>query len=253
MSAERKCLSTDRLVTFVVDRIARVVRSRSGRGENTLVLTCAGRTPRAIYRGLASGVLSETEWATVHFGSTDEFSPTEERPNTNAADLEEMFFRDAVASGLIPAKNIHWFEPSGDWSTTLPLYEQELLSITGGINIVLLGAGGGPFWPGSAVDPGHVAGIMPGHPELWRPEAGRFAVIQDSPKPPKRRMTVTAPAIWETTDLVLGIVTGLEKAGTVANYLAPAIDQVHCPIKVIDGVRSCASYFVTNVRVSEVS
>lgn len=253
MPTEKMSLATSTLVSFVAEEIATTVKARSGKGQNTLILTCAGRTPRAIYSGLAAGGLTREEWATVHFGATDEFSPSTERPNTNAADLQEMFFREAVLKGLIPTKNIHWFDPSGDWQESIPRYEAELLSITGGINIVLLGAGGGAYWPGAAVDPGHVAGIMPGHPELWKPSESRFAVIEDSPKPPKRRMTLTAPAIWDATDLVLGIVTGTDKAGTVANYLSTAIDPVHCPIKVIDAVHTARSYFLTNVSIKELS
>lgn len=251
MPAEAKFAPVPAIVSTVIAEIATVVKRRKAADQITLIMTCAGRTPKAVYQGLKEGALTPEEWATVHFGVTDEFAPSTERPNTNRADLEEMFFRDAVQCGLIPTMNLHWFNPQTDWELSIPEYEAEIRAL-GGPNVVILGAGGGTFWPGAAVDPGHVAGIMPGHPELWSDSAAMFATIHDSPKPPRNRMTLTARAIHRTTDLVLAIVTGKEKAGTVANYFTPSIEPVQCPLKVIDGA-SARSLFLTNVQITELS
>jgi 6-phosphogluconolactonase len=65
----------------------------------------------------------------------------------------------------------------------------------------------------------HVASIFPGHPSY--DEAGVTAAVQDSPKPPPTRITLTLPTL-RTAEEVWLIASGPDKTDSVAAALGGA-------------------------------
>jgi 6-phosphogluconolactonase len=85
------------------------------------------------------------------------------------------------------------------------------------IDVVLLGMG----------EDGHVASLFPGAPALAIRDR-RVAVVEGSPKPPPRRMTLTPPALESARDIVV-LVAGAEKAAMLARALEGPMDARSVP------------------------
>jgi 6-phosphogluconolactonase len=89
-------------------------------------------------------------------------------------------------------------------------YESEMRSVLGEpprLDLLLLGMGAD----------GHVCSLFPGHPALG--EASRWVVaVEDSPKPPPARITLTLPAL-ALADLLVVAAFGSAKADAVRQSL----------------------------------
>ena len=77
----------------------------------------------------------------------------------------------------------------------------------------------------------HVASLFPGSP-LVGERARRVAYVLDSPKPPARRLTLTARALAEARK-VLVLATGTEKAEAVARALEGDVEARELPARLV--------------------
>lgn len=73
----------------------------------------------------------------------------------------------------------------------------------GGLDVVLLGVG----------PDGHVASLFPGHPALDLP--GPVLAVDDSPKPPPERLTLSMPVLCGA-ELAVVVAAGVAKAAVIA-------------------------------------
>lgn len=78
---------------------------------------------------------------------------------------------------------------------------------------------------------GHVASLFPSSP-LIAERRRRVAAVGDAPKPPPRRLTLTARAIAEAR-AVLVLATGADKSRAAARALAPGGDPAECPARLV--------------------
>ncbi|THH16759.1 hypothetical protein EW146_g3927 [Bondarzewia mesenterica] len=117
----------------------------------------------------------------------------------------------------IPAKNIHTIDTTllDDLEELSDAYEKELIHEFAQkdsarfpiFDLVLLGVG----------PDGHTASLFPGH-ELLSEEDRWVAYIEDSPKPPPRRITFTYPVLNHAARVVF-VVTGDAKADVLPRIL----------------------------------
>lgn len=117
----------------------------------------------------------------------------------------------------IPAANIHPLDTSlfDDLEELSDAYEQELIREFAQkdsarfpvFDLILLGMG----------PDGHTASLFPGH-ELLNEEDRWVAYIEDSPKPPAKRITLTFPVINHAFRVVF-VATGTGKADTLKTVL----------------------------------
>lgn len=165
-----------------------------------------GRIANRVYRELTDGqATSRVDWRRVEFWWGDErYVPTDD-PDRNAGQTLSIL---ASRIPLDPAK-VHPM-PASDGSADLAQAAVEYASELGDtvFDICLLGVG----------PDGHVASLFPGHPTFDKHTA-RVVGVEDSPKPPPERITVTLPVINASTEVWL-IVSGAEKADAVARALA---------------------------------
>jgi 6-phosphogluconolactonase len=111
----------------------------------------------------------------------------------------------------VPAERIHRMrgehpvpvQAAADYARLL----RERLGDPARIDLVLLGVG----------PDGHVAALFPGH-RLLRAWDRDVAVLDDAPKPPSRRMTLTLKALTSARRIVV-FATGSAKASAVADAL----------------------------------
>ncbi|KAH9056995.1 6-phosphogluconolactonase [Lactarius vividus] len=117
----------------------------------------------------------------------------------------------------IPHENIHTIDPDqlDDLEELADAYEKELIKEFAQkdsarfpiFDLILLGVG----------PDGHTASLFPGH-ELLSEEDRWVAYIEDSPKPPPRRITLTLPVINHATRIAF-VATGAGKAPTLKAIL----------------------------------
>ena len=161
-------------------------------GGRTLVLT-GGTSPIRCYQRLAE---LDVDWGrvTVLFGDERCVPPLDPESNYRIA-------KDNLLDRVNPA-TVHRIPAELGPDEGADLYA-EVVANEAPFDVVLLGVG----------EDGHVNSLFPGHPALQ--SEGLTAGIQDSPKPPPQRVTMTLEAIRDAQRVIV-IATGAGKAHAVA-------------------------------------
>jgi 6-phosphogluconolactonase len=201
---------TAELVAAAGDRlIAAITAAIAARGQAFIVLT-GGGTGVALLKhvGEHGGAI---DWSAVHLFWGDERYVPEDDDERN-----DKQAREALLDHIdIPARNIHPMaaadsEFGADLDAAALAYEHVLAAnapageLTPRFDVHLLGMGG----------EGHVNSLFPHSPAVV--EKHRMVVgVEDSPKPPPRRITLTLPAVTRSREVWL-VVSGAAKADAVA-------------------------------------
>ncbi|MHC2998024.1 6-phosphogluconolactonase [Microbacterium sp. HJ5] len=179
--------------------------SLTGGSMGSAVLAAAARSPR----------VAQIDWSRVHFWWSDErFVPRGDD------DRNEKQARAALLDALdIPAENIHAAAASDealDLDAAAAAYADELALFAGSegpwpsFDVCFLGVG----------PDGHIASLFPDRPEILITD--RTVVgVQDSPKPPPSRVTMTRPVI-NGSKRVWMVLSGSDKASALGLALAGA-------------------------------
>jgi 6-phosphogluconolactonase len=213
---------SDGLVTAAGQRLIGVINAAiATRGRAQIVLTGGGNGNRLMSYLRAQA--EQVDWTNVHLFWGDERYVTEDDDERN-----DKQARDALLDHIdIPARNVHAMpardgEFGSDLAAAALAYEQ------------LLAANAEPGDPAPNFDV-HLLGVGPeGHVNSLFPdtlavrETTQLVVgVEDSPKPPPLRITLTLPAIQRSREVWL-LVSGAEKADAVAAALGGA-DPVSIP------------------------
>lgn len=202
------------LVTATGDRLAATISAAiAARGTAMIVLT-GGGTGIGLLKHLGTHPI---DWAQVHlFFGDDRYVPIDDD------ERNEKQAREALLNHIdIPAANIHAMPASDsgfgdDIAGAARDYEEDLAAIaeagqpTPAFDVHLLGMGG----------EGHINSLFPHTPAVL--ETHRMVVgVEDSPKPPPRRITLTLPAIRRSREVWL-VVSGAAKADAVVAAIGGA-------------------------------
>ena len=176
-------------------------------GDRFVLALSGGSAAEAILPHL---VAAELDWSRVDVVFIDDRAVPPDHPDSNYAlarrtMLDRLTVRDRTP--LDPARVHRLRGELADLDQAAREAETELRALLGArprIDLAFLGVG----------PDGHVASLFPGHPELE--ETSRWVVgIEDSPKPPPRRLTMTLPLL-AAVDLAVLVAFGAEKAAVVA-------------------------------------
>jgi len=202
------------LITAAGDRLAATISAAvAARGSAMIVLT-GGGTGIGLLKHLGSHPI---DWARVHlFFGDDRYVPFDDD------ERNEKQAREALLDHVdIPAANIHAMPASDgrfgdDIDGAARAYEEDLAGLaaagepTPAFDVHLLGMGG----------EGHINSLFPHTPAVL--ETHRMVVgVNDSPKPPPRRITLTLPAVRRSREVWL-VVSGAAKADAVAAAIGGA-------------------------------
>jgi 6-phosphogluconolactonase len=218
-----KYADKDALVAAAGDRLVECITAAiSARDSASVVLTGGGTGIGMLERVRERA--GEIDWSKVHIYWGDERFVAEDDDERN-----EKQAREALLDHVdIPAQNVHAMaaaggEFDGDLDAAALSYENVLAADGNGaengdptpvFDVHLLGMG----------PEGHINSLFPHTPAVL--EASRLVVgVEDSPKPPPRRITLTLPAIKRSREVWL-IVSGEGKAEAVAAAVggAAAVD-----------------------------
>jgi 6-phosphogluconolactonase len=87
---------------------------------------------------------------------------------------------------------------------------------------------------------GHTCSLFPGH-DLLKEQTKWVAAIEDSPKPPPKRITLTFPVLNKQTRHVIFCGAGGSKSPILKDIFSSVIAQADDAYQVADGVRYTAS------------
>lgn len=207
---------SDALVEAAGSRLVEAIGTAiSARGRALIVLT-GGGNGIGLLKYLA-GHAAEVDWSNVHLFWGDERYVPEDDGERN-----EKQAREALLDHIdIPASQVHPMAASdGEFGTDLAAaalaYEQLLAANAGpgqqvpNFDVHLLGMG----------PEGHINSLFPDTPAVL--ETTRTVVaVNNSPKPPPQRITLTLPAIQRSREVWL-LVAGAGKADAAAGALGGA-------------------------------
>jgi 6-phosphogluconolactonase len=179
-------------------------RALSARGAFTLALP-GGSVATTFFPRLAR---MDFDWSRADFFWGDERAVPPADPESNYAVARSLWLEPA----RVPESRVHRMPADApDLQAAASAYERELAARAGTpprLDLILLGVG----------PDGHVCSLFPGHPLLA--ERRRWvAVVEDSPKPPPRRLTLTLPVL-AAAELVVVAALGTSKAEVVREALA---------------------------------
>ena len=175
-----------------------------------------GRTPRALLERLCREPYHEAiDWSRVQVLQVDERAVPPDHPDSNYRQLREALL-DPLGPEAPLARRMAAEAP--DPAQAARDYARELEVP---LDLVVLGMG----------EDGHIASLFPGSALLGDREH-RVGVVEDSPKPPARRLTLLPRALLEARE-VLMMATGEGKREAVASALAPSGDTLRSPARLL--------------------
>jgi 6-phosphogluconolactonase len=215
----------------LVEKVAAVFerdgqQALSARGSFSIALP-GGSVATAFFPRLARVPF---DWLRADFFWGDERAVPPSDPESNYGLARSLWLSPAG----VPEDRIHRMEAeAADAAAAAVRYAAELQRLLGApprLDFVLLGVG----------PDGHVCSLFPGHP-LLEEQARWVAAVEDSPKPPPRRLTLTLPVLAAAGHVVVAA-TGAAKAAVVREALEDPGSRL--PLALVTRRAARVSYFL---------
>ena len=172
----------------------------AARGRFNLVLS-GGNTPRGMYQRLCD---ADTDWQRWHIYLGDERCAPPDDAQRNSAMATDSW----LAHVPVPAAQRYWIPAELGPDAGAARYAETLRDI-GSFDLVLLGLG----------EDGHVASLFPGSDWGAVETAPAALAVQDAPKPPPQRVSLSAARLNESR-AVLFLIDGDSKRAALERWRA---------------------------------
>jgi 6-phosphogluconolactonase len=196
-----------RLVSLIEDQAE---RAQAGRGVCAIALP-GGSVASIFFPDLAR---AQCDWTRTAFFWGDERAVPPDDPESNYRVARRLWLEPAN----VPERRVHRMPAEApDLTAAARAYEDEMARVLGApprLDVALLGVG----------PDGHVCSLFPGHP-LLDERTRLVAAVEDSPKPPPRRLTLTLPALW-AAEVVVVAALGDSKAAVLRAALEDAASEL---------------------------
>lgn len=245
MSHDRRVIvhaDPEQLAAAVAERFLSTVRSLLADRDDVHIVLTGGSVGIGVLRAIGARTdRAEIDWSRVHVWWGDERWVARQHADRNAVQAREALL-DHVE---LPSANIHEFPASDDGidlDAAASRYRDELLTAGGGrmptFAVTFLGVG----------PDGHVASLFP---EREGPRVTEATVIgvDDSPKPPPQRLSLTLPLL-NSSERVWLVLAGADKASALGLALAGA-STADVPVAGVTGTERTL-FFVDEAASSEV-
>lgn len=204
---------TDDLTGAAAPWIERALNRALELRERASFAVSGGGTPVPIYRALARR--GEVDWARVDLYFADERCVPRDHDDSNFKLVLENFL-DEVVGALPTVHRMEGEDPDADAAA-----RRYAVLLPPVLDVVLLGMG----------PDGHTASLFPNQPLVEEP-LRTVASLDDSPKPPPRRLTLTPPALAAARD-VLVVAKGADKARALRQVLEGDDDPRPFPARLV--------------------
>ncbi len=190
--------------------VAEASAAAAARGMPFTVAISGGSLPKLLAAGLLR--IPGVDYSSWHVFFADERVVPLDHADSNYKACNEVLFGPAgLGASKLPRENIYTVDPSLSAEKAAAAYSKHLQAVFGvppsGVpqfDLVLLGMG----------PDGHTASLFPGHPLLEVSDCW-VAHIEDSPKLPPKRITLTLPVL-NAARQVFFVCTGAGKAANLA-------------------------------------
>lgn len=177
----------DELRPRLTEAFERWAHEDVGPGQRTCALS--GGATALIFLGALKN--AHVDWSRISLFWADERAVPPEDPESNYGVAKRMLLDPLGAKAprafRMPADLPQLATAAMEYDTTL---STELES--GGLDLALLGVG----------EDGHICSLFPGHRALMADDL-RVVAVEDAPKPPPRRLTLSLPFVLRTTKIWL--------------------------------------------------
>jgi len=154
------------------------------------------------------------EWNKVHIFFVDERLVPYDDPESNFGLIKSGL------SGIIPKENIHPFIVEDDKEQfSLKKYEDEIKRFDGLYDILVVSVG----------EDGHIGSLFPNHPAI-KDKSDFYIIVEDSPKPPSRRMSMSTNMMLRSKACV-NLISGIQKKDALTKLLEGDFNYIDCPAK----------------------
>lgn len=219
------CADTAAVQHVAAKRVLALAQKRVATSGTCTLAISGGNTPRGLYTLLAAAPFrDQIPWQQMFVLWVDERYVPPDDPDSNYRLARETLL-DSVP--IPPAQIFPMPTSPDDPQVAAATYTQHVQAVLaksqGQLDLVLLGIG----------PDGHTASLFPQHPGLNAPADALVIAVENTPKPPPRRLTLTATAINGARH-VMFLVTGRDKAETVQAILCGPYDPQRLPAQLIN-------------------
>lgn len=199
--------------------VADAIRARLRDAPHVVLGLVGGRSVGGIYEQLRT---YDLPWSKLHFFLADERLVPVTSDESNWKLVEADLLAEAQAAGKLGGANAHPFPfDPGAADSGVGAYDAAMEALGGRFDIAILSAG----------EDGHTASLFPDHPSI-RSDASGFVLVEDSPKPPPRRVSASR-RLLERTALGVMVFFGEAKRDALQLFSSPATRTEHCPSRVV--------------------
>lgn len=234
----------EHVVARAAEHIAGVLQAAiAARGRAALVLSGGSAAPAFLGRLAVMPADTAPDWQHVTILVADErYVPSDHDDNNGG-----MIRRALLNYVSVPADQ---FFPVAtyyrDAQQAAAIYSKQAAAVLqahdGAFDLVVLGMG----------PDGHTASLFPGHAALQLAPEIRAWAINDSPKPPPQRVTLTAATLSAARD-VLFVATGAEKAPALARAISAVQDALANPTRLIRPTAGTVHWIVDQAAAAHIA
>ena len=217
--------SGDGLSKAAVDILTAAINNLLRRQNRVILAIPGGRSVGGIWKLLAEE--KRVDWSRVHVFMADEriVPPTHEDSNYKLA--YDNFLKK------LPKENLHPFTPKETEDKGSSSYYNELKKFGGKADILILSSG----------EDGHVGALYPNHHSV-KDDAEGYIAMDDSPKPPPQRVTMTRKTVL-TAKTALLLFIGEAKRDAYERFKSGS-RIIECPARLVKQIKD--SYVLTDLH-----
>jgi 6-phosphogluconolactonase len=202
--------------------------------DHVILAIPGGRSVSGIFKNLRE---TEISWGRVHIFMIDERRVPLTHKDSNFKQAKADFLDYLVNKGVLPKENLHPYvdnNKNDNPDQALVEYQTQLENLGGKYDILLLSSG----------EDGHIAALQPNHHSV-RDKSSHFLIMNDSPKPPAKRMTMSS-ALVKHAQVCLLIFYGETKKTAYDAFMHDDVTVYDCPAKLVLEINDL--YVVTNLE-----
>ncbi len=214
--------SLDTYISIITDEIVLHANKCIAEKSHFNLLISGGTSPIPIYEELQKRKIDFSCW---YFWLCDERFSIKDNIDLNSKQIQNILFKNLPISDV----NFHFFDFNSSIKKSISDYEK-MLSKIDLFDLSLLGVG----------EDGHVASLFPGRNLGLEEKSPKILFINDSPKYPKKRLTLSAKSISNSSH-ILYIANGINKKNVSSKF---NVDKT-LPFNIIKGMKSTTFYYCT--------